>query len=64
MVKAFRYQDFVDGQRAGRNHGVLIDDSGSPGVGYTESSERATMLRPRSLVRHVLQEPIERELSS
>jgi len=47
MVNAFRYQDFIDEQRAGRNHGVLIDDSGSPGVEYTESSERATMLRPR-----------------
>ena len=47
MVNAFRYQDFIDEQRAWRNHGVLIDDSGSPGVGYTESSARATMLRPR-----------------
>jgi hypothetical protein len=36
MVKpSFRYQDFVDEQRAGKVHGVFIDDSGSPGLANT-----------------------------
>jgi hypothetical protein len=32
MAPTFRYQDFVDEQRAGRVHGVFIDDTGSPGL--------------------------------
>lgn len=32
MAFRFRYQDFVDEQRAGRIHGVFVDDTGSPGL--------------------------------
>ena len=32
MKPRFRYQDFVDQQRAGSMHGVFIDDTGSPGL--------------------------------
>ena len=32
MKPSFRYQEFVDEQRAGRVHGVFIDDTGSPGL--------------------------------
>lgn len=32
MQHQFRYQDFIDEQRAGGIHGVFIDDTGSPGL--------------------------------
>ena len=35
MTLRFRYQDFVDQQRAGAMHGVFVDDTGSPGLPNT-----------------------------
>ena len=35
MKPRFRYQDFVDQQRAGSMHGVFVDDTGSPGLSDT-----------------------------
>ncbi len=33
----FRFQDFIDQQRAGGIHGIFIDDTGSPGLNNTPS---------------------------
>jgi hypothetical protein len=35
VKSSFRYQDFVEEQRAGKVHGVFIDDTGSPGLANT-----------------------------
>jgi len=38
MKQKYRHQDFVDQQRAGRIHGVFIDDTGSPGLQNTPNN--------------------------
>jgi hypothetical protein len=38
MPSKFRFQDFVDEQRAGAVHGVFIDDTGSPGLENTPTN--------------------------
>jgi len=59
MSYKFRYQNFVDEQRAGKIHGVFIDDTGSPGLYYTSSQlhpERKSWVAvvvPRSVIAEV-----------
>jgi hypothetical protein len=38
LKSTYRFQDFVDAQRAGTVNGVFVDDSGSPGLGNTPSN--------------------------
>src|SRR5882724_6285714 len=37
-TKQLKYQDYVDEQRAGKLHGVFIDETGSPGLRDTPSN--------------------------
>lgn len=59
MSHKFRYQNFVDEQRAGKIHGVFIDDTGSPGLYDTPSQlhpERKSWVAvvvPRSVIAEV-----------
>ena len=57
-----RYQDLVDEQRAGRIHGVFVDDTGSPGLRDTPSHlhrERKSWVAvvvPKSVIAEVWQQ--------
>ena len=61
-MRTFRYQDFVDEQRAGKVHGVFVDDTGSPGLRDTPSHlhpERKSwvaVLVPKSVIADVWQQ--------
>lgn len=62
MAQTFRYQDFVDEQRAGEINGVFIDDTSSPGLRDTPSNlhpERKSWVAvvvPRSVIAEVWQQ--------
>lgn len=62
MAQTFRYQDFVDEQRAGRIHGVFIDDTGSPGLRDTpidlhpQRKSWVAVVVPRSEIAEVWQQ--------
>jgi hypothetical protein len=57
-----RYQDFVDEQRAGKVHGVFVDDTGSPGLKDTpanlhpERKSWVAVVVPRSQIAEVWQQ--------
>jgi hypothetical protein len=57
-----RYQDFVNEQRAGRIHGVFVDDTGSPGLRDTpnhlhpERKSWVAVVVPRSAIAEVWQQ--------
>jgi hypothetical protein len=57
-----RYQDFVDEQRAGRIHGVFVDETGSPGLRDTpkhlhpERKSWVAVVVPRSTIAEVWQQ--------
>lgn len=62
MAHRFRYQDFVDEQRAGQIHGVFIDDTGSPGLQDTPNhlhpkrKSWVAVVVPRSVIGEVWQQ--------
>ena len=62
MAQTFRYQDFVDEQRAGKINGVFIDDTGSPGLVDTPShlhpqrKSWVAVVVPRSVIAEVWQQ--------
>lgn len=62
MAHRFRYQDFVDEQRAGLIHGVFIDDTGSPGLQDTPNhlhpkrKSWVAVVVPRSIIGEVWQQ--------
>lgn len=62
MANKPRYQDFVDEQRAGKVHGVFVDDTGSPGLKDTppnlhpERKSWVAVVVPRSQIAEVWQQ--------